>query len=292
MSAKLPHSCRCGIRWGGLKTAHCTTCHTGLLSALRRLDHVGVRGHNVSDEVGHPLPCPVVLSPQLKVLDAVVGLVAIDVMNRFLGAKRAAQVLSHRETVAIGVPLGIRVDTVATNPYSRVAVRRKNRRHLSPRFCKRAPSAKAGRASGAVPTAGPSRPVTFRIAARLQRGATLSCAASGRTPTLPIRPGAVRGAAPFTLAFCSYPRTSRTTRGGAVLLPVVRRSIGGTACRALALAVGVTHSSKTTTFTVVSAFDKHRRNDACLDPTEAGLVLTDRTYECWGFPGREEENQA
>lgn len=45
-----------------------------------------------------------------------------------------------------------------------------------------------------------------------------------------------------------------------------------------------------TTFTVVSAFDKHRRNDACLDPTEAGLVLTDRNYECWGFPGREEEN--
>lgn len=44
-----------------------------------------------------------------------------------------------------------------------------------------------------------------------------------------------------------------------------------------------------TTFTVVSAFDKHRRNGACLDPTKAGLVLTDRSYECWGLPGRTEE---
>lgn len=29
----LPHSCRCGARWGGLATAHCSACHitfTGL----------------------------------------------------------------------------------------------------------------------------------------------------------------------------------------------------------------------------------------------------------------------
>ena len=44
------------------------------------------------------------------------------------------------------------------------------------------------------------------------------------------------------------------------------------------------------TFTVVSAFDKHRRGDTCLDPLDAGLVLTDRKYQCWGFPGREEES--
>lgn len=25
--ATLPYGCRCGQRWGGLKTAHCETCH-------------------------------------------------------------------------------------------------------------------------------------------------------------------------------------------------------------------------------------------------------------------------
>lgn len=24
---RLPHVCRCGVRWGGWKTAHCTACH-------------------------------------------------------------------------------------------------------------------------------------------------------------------------------------------------------------------------------------------------------------------------
>lgn len=46
------------------------------------------------------------------------------------------------------------------------------------------------------------------------------------------------------------------------------------------------------TFTVVSAFDKHRRNDTCVDPIDAGLILTGRVYECWGLPGRPEETQA
>jgi hypothetical protein len=48
------------------------------------------------------------------------------------------------------------------------------------------------------------------------------------------------------------------------------------------------------TFTVVTAFDKHRvgshTDDSrhCLDPAAVGLVDAGRAYSCWGFPGRGE----
>jgi hypothetical protein len=44
------------------------------------------------------------------------------------------------------------------------------------------------------------------------------------------------------------------------------------------------------TFTTLLSFDKHRRISKCLSPEEAGLVRTAREYECYGFPGKEEED--
>lgn len=39
------------------------------------------------------------------------------------------------------------------------------------------------------------------------------------------------------------------------------------------------------TFTVVSAFDKHRRNGECVHPVTVGLHLYGRTgYVAWGYP--------
>jgi hypothetical protein len=39
------------------------------------------------------------------------------------------------------------------------------------------------------------------------------------------------------------------------------------------------------TTTSISAHDKHRKNYQCLTPEDAGLVLSDREYECWKLPG-------
>lgn len=42
------------------------------------------------------------------------------------------------------------------------------------------------------------------------------------------------------------------------------------------------------TFSTIAAFDKHRRGSYeldtrhCVDPVEAGLILTARDYPCWG----------
>lgn len=45
------------------------------------------------------------------------------------------------------------------------------------------------------------------------------------------------------------------------------------------------------TFTGVTAFDKHRTgspaNRICLPPEKVGLVLSDRSYPCYGAPGPE-----
>ena len=52
------------------------------------------------------------------------------------------------------------------------------------------------------------------------------------------------------------------------------------------------------TFTVVSAFDKHRSgshaNDTrhCVNPETVGLVDAGRAYQCWGFPGRDDDEPA
>lgn len=43
------------------------------------------------------------------------------------------------------------------------------------------------------------------------------------------------------------------------------------------------------TFTAPSSFDRHRRRGKCLTPASAGLVLTTREYECYGLPGKKEE---
>lgn len=40
------------------------------------------------------------------------------------------------------------------------------------------------------------------------------------------------------------------------------------------------------TFTAITGFDRHRRNGKCLDPATVGLVDANRTYSCWGWPGR------
>ena len=44
------------------------------------------------------------------------------------------------------------------------------------------------------------------------------------------------------------------------------------------------------TFTVVAAFDRHRRGSPddrhCVDPLSVGLVEAGRAYSCWGFSGR------
>lgn len=48
------------------------------------------------------------------------------------------------------------------------------------------------------------------------------------------------------------------------------------------------------TFTVVSAFDKHRRAGECVHPTQVGLRLYGRTgYVAWGYPdsGRRDHDQ-
>jgi hypothetical protein len=48
------------------------------------------------------------------------------------------------------------------------------------------------------------------------------------------------------------------------------------------------------TFTVVSAFDKHRAGSHihderhCLDPATVGFVYAGGAYRGWGFPGRGE----
>lgn len=38
------------------------------------------------------------------------------------------------------------------------------------------------------------------------------------------------------------------------------------------------------TFCTIHAFDRHRRGGDCLDPAVAGLVQSNRSYECWGRP--------
>ncbi|QDK02130.1 hypothetical protein SEA_MARSHMALLOW_61 [Mycobacterium phage Marshmallow] len=39
-----------------------------------------------------------------------------------------------------------------------------------------------------------------------------------------------------------------------------------------------------TTFTGLTAFERHRHKGTCLTPEAAGLVLTGREYECYGAP--------
>lgn len=39
------------------------------------------------------------------------------------------------------------------------------------------------------------------------------------------------------------------------------------------------------TFTGITTFDQHRRGGACKTPADAGLVLTSRTYPCFGAAG-------
>lgn len=41
------------------------------------------------------------------------------------------------------------------------------------------------------------------------------------------------------------------------------------------------------TFSSITAFDAHRRAGTCRTPQEAGLVLLDRAYPCYGSPVRE-----
>ncbi len=43
------------------------------------------------------------------------------------------------------------------------------------------------------------------------------------------------------------------------------------------------------TFSSPTAFDQHRRRNKCLTPADAGLVLMGREYECYGFPGKDED---
>ncbi|WP_082920601.1 FDXHR family putative zinc-binding protein [Rhodococcus sp. YH3-3] len=43
------------------------------------------------------------------------------------------------------------------------------------------------------------------------------------------------------------------------------------------------------TFTSPSAFDLHRRAEQCRTPAQAGLVLTDRAYPCFGHPQSDTE---
>ena len=52
------------------------------------------------------------------------------------------------------------------------------------------------------------------------------------------------------------------------------------------------------TFTVIGAFDRHRAGSHsastrhCLDPATVGLVNAGRAYPCWGWPGRDEPDDA
>jgi hypothetical protein len=38
------------------------------------------------------------------------------------------------------------------------------------------------------------------------------------------------------------------------------------------------------TFTAPSAFDRHRRGGACLDPATVGMTTHERGYTAWGYP--------
>lgn len=38
------------------------------------------------------------------------------------------------------------------------------------------------------------------------------------------------------------------------------------------------------TFTGITAFDHHRKGGECQHPNDIGLKLTDRKYECFGYP--------
>lgn len=49
------------------------------------------------------------------------------------------------------------------------------------------------------------------------------------------------------------------------------------------------------TFTGITAFDAHRTGShakgtrTCLHPTDVGLVDSNRSYACWGFPGADND---
>lgn len=44
------------------------------------------------------------------------------------------------------------------------------------------------------------------------------------------------------------------------------------------------------TFTSPRGFDRHRRDGACVNPAEAGLVAIDRVgYTAWGYPADEDD---